>query len=126
MHLTSPETLLAAGAIFATAVVAAILAAVYLASYRRILGFWARRHGYTIVHSELRHLLTGPFFLRAVNSQHVYRVTVRDREGAIQKGWVRCGGFWLGPFCNAADVCWDRDRDREHPRAERIPHEQAL
>jgi hypothetical protein len=115
VDFTFSEALLATVSVFGFFVLAAVLVALYLASYRRILNVWARRNGYTIIHSELRHLLTGPFFLRAVNSQHVYRVTVQDRDGAIQKGWVRCGGFWLGPFSDAADVRWDRDRRIPQP-----------
>jgi hypothetical protein len=108
VDFTFSEALPAAVAVIGLFAVAAGMVALYIASYRRILTAWARRNGYTIVHSELRHLLTGPFFLRAANSQHVYRVTVRDSAGAIRKGWVRCGGFWLGPFSDAADVRWDR------------------
>lgn len=97
----------AAGYIIGSLALATAIAALYLASYRRILALWARGHGYTILHSELRQLLMGPFFLRAVNSRHVYRVTVRESDGTIRKGWVRCGGL-LGPFSRTADVRWDR------------------
>ena len=80
----------------------------YFAAYRSVLNTWARRNEYEILHSEVRHLLTGPFFLRTCNSQLVYRVTIRDKHGAIRKGWVRCGGFWLGFLSGSADVDWDR------------------
>ena len=89
--------------------------ALYFMAYRSVLNDWARRSEYTILHSEARHLLTGPFFLRTANSQQVYRVTIRDKHGTVRKGWVRCGGFWLGFLSSGADVEWDRPEFKVPP-----------
>lgn len=79
----------------------------YYREQRSILRLWADRNGYEILSSEGRHLFSGPFFLKTFSGQHVYRVTVRDSRGTIRKGWVRCGGAWLGCLSSHADAEWD-------------------
>jgi hypothetical protein len=74
---------------------------------RALLRDWAARHGFEILESELRPLRRGPFFWTSSKGQTVYRVTVRDGQGAVRSGWVRCGGWWLGLFSDKTDVRWD-------------------
>jgi hypothetical protein len=72
-----------------------------------ILRQWAEENGYEIISSEHRWLLTGPFWWRKSEHQAVYYVTVRTRGGQVRRGWIRCGGWFLGLWSNAADVEWD-------------------
>jgi len=79
----------------------------YFSRSRSILEEWAYENGFEILSSEQRSLLKGPFFLRSSRGQIVYYVTVRDAEGQLRKGWVRCGGFFTGLLSKQADVSWD-------------------
>jgi hypothetical protein len=73
---------------------------------RSILELWADENRYEIVSSEHR-WLGGPFWWRKGKGQEVYYVTVRTADGQVRRGWVRCGGWFLGVMSNAADVEWD-------------------
>lgn len=77
-----------------------------------ILDRWAARNGYQIIERESRLVKLGPFTLNTSRGQVVYRVAVRDREGNVRKGYVRCGGALLGTLSNKIEVCWD-DQPRE-------------
>ena len=72
-----------------------------------ILERWAAQNGYRIIEREIRPIRRGPYFFTTGRSQAVYRVTVEDREGGIRRGYVRCGGWFLGMFSDHADVRWD-------------------
>ena len=67
---------------------------------RSLLERWADENGYEILESEYRNLFKGPFFFWSSEDQTVYRVKVRDREGQVRSGWVRCGGWFLGLWSN--------------------------
>jgi len=73
---------------------------------RAILEQWATANGYEILHSEIRHLFTGPFFWRNFTKQPVYYVRVRERDGKERAGWVRCCVWWSGGS-GTAEVRWD-------------------
>jgi hypothetical protein len=73
---------------------------------RSILEHWAEENGYEIVSSEHR-WMGGRFWWRKSRNQEVYYVTVRTREGQFRRGWVRCGGWFLGVWSDHADVEWD-------------------
>jgi hypothetical protein len=49
----------------------------------------------------------GPFWWRKSIKQEVYYVTIRTPEGQVKRGWVRCGGWFLGILSNKAVVEWD-------------------
>ena len=84
---------------------AAILS-IHFSRARSILEQWAESNGYEIVSSEHR-FLGGPFWWRKSKGQEVYYVTIRTSDGQLKRGWVRCGGWWLGILTNKADVEWD-------------------
>ena len=74
----------------------------------RELEKWADRQGYTILYSELRHFKTGPFFLSTRSRlQHVFYVTLEDKEGKQSKAWIKVGGVILGLLSNEIEVKWE-------------------
>lgn len=86
---------------------------VYLAWYysrsHSILEQWAETNGYTILHSEYKRFFRGPFFWSTSKEQAVYYVKVRNRDGRLRCGWVRCGGLLVGMFSSKVEVEWDDD-----------------
>ena len=71
-----------------------------------ILTCWAEDNGYEIVLSERRSFWRGPFFWSS-KGQEVYYVTVRMPDDQLRRGWVRCGGWFLGLLSDQAEVEWD-------------------
>ena len=71
-----------------------------------ILTGWAQSNGYEIVSSDRCWFWRGPFFWSS-KSQEVYYVTVRTTDGQFRRGWVRCGGMFLGMLSDEAEVRWD-------------------
>ena len=74
---------------------------------RTVLETWADENGFEIVRSEYCHFMRGPFFWTTSKGQTIYYVTVRDRSGRVRTGWVRCGGYFMGLFSDAAEVRWE-------------------
>jgi len=74
---------------------------------KSIVEKWAEQNGYEILESDYRMLARGPFFWRSSEEQAVYHVKVRDGEGRIRTGWVRCGGWFLGLFSDKTEVKWE-------------------
>jgi hypothetical protein len=74
---------------------------------RSVLEQWADENGFEILHSEYRNLVRGPFFWTTSRGQTVYYVRVRDSNGLVRSGWVRCGGWFLGLMSDKAEVRWD-------------------
>lgn len=72
-----------------------------------LLQQWAEQNGYRVVHQEYRTFFKGPFFWTSSKNQTVYYVTVEDAHGQQRKGWVRCGGWFLGLLSDNVDVAWD-------------------
>jgi hypothetical protein len=72
-----------------------------------LLEQWADQNGYRLIVQEYRTLLHGPFFMTTSMGQTVYYVTVEDHGGRQRKGWVRCGGRFLGLFSDNVEVGWD-------------------
>ena len=73
---------------------------------RSLLEQWAAENGYQILHSEYRNLVKGPFFWSS-KGQTVYYVKVRDNQGNVRTGWLRCGGWWLGLMSDRTEVRWE-------------------
>ena len=97
-------------AVVAVIVVVAVAAVSWLFRFSRgmsILEQWAEENGYEIISSEHRWLMTGPFLWRKGKGQEVYYVTIRTSGGQVRRGWVCCGGWFLGLWGNAANVEWD-------------------
>jgi hypothetical protein len=74
---------------------------------KSILQQWADKNGYRILQQEYRNFFKGPFFWTSSKGQTVYYVTVSDSAGKVRKGWVRCGGWFLGLLSDNIEVCWD-------------------
>jgi hypothetical protein len=74
---------------------------------RSVLEQWADQFGYEILHSEYRNFARGPFFWTTSKGQSVYYVRVRDSDGNVRTGWVRCGGWILGLMTDQAEVRWE-------------------
>ena len=72
-----------------------------------IIRKWAQENGYEVVSAEPRNILRGPFWFRSAKNQTVYYITVRDRAGAMRRGWVRCGSWLLGLLNDAVTVKWE-------------------
>ena len=73
----------------------------------RILENWARDNCYEILSKEYRWFRRGPYFWFTSRAQEVFYVTVRSQDGKVRRGWVLCGGWFLGMLSGAADVEWD-------------------
>jgi len=85
---------------------------VFLMAFNRsrsasMLADWARGQGVELVSEERCHFLKGPYFWTSSKSQVVFRVSVRDRQGRVRSGWVRCGSFIGGLLSDQVDVRWD-------------------
>ena len=70
---------------------------------QKILENWATVNNYRIVSSEFRQFSQGPFTWSPNGT--VYYVKVETADGQTRRGWVRCGGWFLG--LDAAEVWWD-------------------
>ena len=73
-----------------------------------VLENWARENNFDILEREQRLWFKGPFFWTTSRGQTVYHVTVRDNNGAVRSGWVRCGGWFLGLMSDHAEVRWEQ------------------
>ena len=62
---------------------------------RQLVQKWAAENGYELLSAQYSMFFKGPYFWSS-RSQAVYRVQVRDREGRLRSGWVRCGGWFAG------------------------------
>ena len=74
---------------------------------RAILESWAAENGLEILESDYRWFSKGPFFWTSSREQTVFYVKVRDQDGTVRTGWVRCGGWFVGLWSNRADVRWE-------------------
>lgn len=88
------------------AIVGFVLALMFLRA-RQILDTWAEENGYEILSSNLRFLSRGPYSWTLLGKQWVFHVVVRDYEGTIRTGFVKCGGFFWGVWVNKAEAKWD-------------------
>jgi hypothetical protein len=95
------------GLFFLVALIAIIATALRFTRSKSILDHWAESNGYEIISREHRFLRVGPFWWRKTDHQEVYYVTVRTPEGQTRRGWVRCGGWFLGLWSDSATVEWD-------------------
>lgn len=72
-----------------------------------IIDQWAQTQGFHVLLREERTFFRGPFFWRAGKNQTVYYVQVRDMQGELRTGWLRCGGMWLGLLSDQVEVEWE-------------------
>jgi hypothetical protein len=92
------------GIVIFVALVVAILV-FHFSRAKSILEQWAETNRYEIMSSEHR-WFGGPFWWRKSGSQEVYYVTIRTLDGQMRRGWIRCGGWFLGVLSNHTDVQW--------------------
>jgi hypothetical protein len=92
--------------ILAVVAFAVVTLVFHFARAKSILERWAETNGYELLSSE-RRWFGGTFWWRKSKGQEVYYVTIRTSAGQIRKGWVRCGGWFLGTLSDQADVEWD-------------------
>jgi hypothetical protein len=71
---------------------------------RSALKRWAHQNGLQILKSKLTSSFAGSFTWN--HNQTIYFIQVRDREGNVRDGWVRCGSFWLGVLSSKTEVRW--------------------
>ena len=74
-----------------------------------LLEQWASDNGFELLRREYRVLRRGPFFWTTSRGQTVYYVEVRDRQGHIYSGWVRCGSWWMGLLSDKVEVRWENE-----------------
>jgi hypothetical protein len=96
------------GTILAGGAVAGILVLLswHYSRSRSVLEKWADENRLKIVDSEYRSFARGPFSWTTSRNQTVYYVTVIDDNGHTRRGWVRCGGFFVGFLCDRMEVTW--------------------
>ncbi len=73
---------------------------------RLIVKDWAQKNGYQLVSSNYCVFWRGPFWFTS-RGQTVYRVIVRDQQGTLRSGWVRCGSWFLGLLSTQTEVRWE-------------------
>ena len=78
----------------------------HFARSRAVLEQWAQEEGFEILRRDYRAFFRGPFFWTTSKGQTVYFVTVRDGQGSVRRGWVRCGGWFSGLMTDKAEVRW--------------------
>lgn len=74
---------------------------------KEIRARWAEENGFEIESARFCWFWRGPFWWRSTDSQMVFRIEGRDREGRRRAGWLRCGGWFSGLFGSQATVAWD-------------------
>jgi hypothetical protein len=96
--------------LFVVALVAVIVIVYVVWLFNRsnsLLHQWAAQNGYRILSQEYRNLFKGRFFWTSSKGQTVYYVVVEDDAGNQRRGWVCCGGRWLGLLSNNVEVRWE-------------------
>jgi hypothetical protein len=90
-------------------------------SQRKVLEKWASQSGFELQEACYRRFFCGLFTFFSSKGQGVFRITVKDAAGGIQKGFVRVGGFtgW-GDYVK---VAWDRspESDVDVPDVDDMP-----
>jgi hypothetical protein len=86
--------------------IVAVALYLHITRSQKLLKRWAADSGVELLHAEHRMFRKGPFVWSS-RSQSVYRVEVRDPQGVVHKGWVRCGSWWGGVFSDKVEARWD-------------------
>ena len=69
---------------------------------------WLRDNDFQLLQKSTPWIKDNPFFLSSNRSQKVFKVSVRDRDGKIRQGWVRCGHALAGVAVSQVEVKWDK------------------
>lgn len=83
----------------------------------QMLEQWLRDNDYQLLQKSTPWIKDNPFFASSNRSQKVFKVSVRDREGKIRQGWVRCGHALVGVAVKQVEVKWDKTANAQ-PQAE--------
>src|SRR5262245_21851418 len=75
---------------------------------RRAFRRWTEKNGFEVVSEETRGIGKGPFQWGFREDYEVTRLEVRDRDGKVRTGYIRCGNHAKG-FLGQHDVgvCWE-------------------
>ena len=76
-------------------------------SGQREVDKWAKKKGYEIISSEFRWVKKGPYFISS-NTQRVFYLTLKDKNGIIKNAWVKVGGVFFGLLSDIIDITWDK------------------
>lgn len=81
---------------------------------------WAKSNCFNIESIELIHIsINDPFIFKRSSNQLTFRIQVRDCDGQIQAGWIRCGHWMFGLHIDRLSVQWDdpswRDKRCQEP-----------
>lgn len=69
---------------------------------------WANENSYTIVHSSVHRSILNS--LTSSWSQRTFDVTIKDLDGRVRRGLVKCGGYLLGPWTGRVVVEWKEEK----------------
>ena len=89
----------------------------------QMLEQWLHDNDYRLLQKGTPWIKDNPFFMSSNRSQKVFKVSVRDREGKIRQGWVRCGHALAGVAVSQVEVKWDEMANAQ-PQAE--PRDRVL
>jgi hypothetical protein len=101
--------------ILLVAAIASISIVWHYSRARSLLEHWADERGFRILDSQYRYVRRGLFFWTTSKGQAVYFVTVRDRNGDVRSGYVRCGSWFLGLLSDKVEVRWETWSDNDNP-----------
>jgi len=79
--------------------------------FRVLARRWAEMHGYSFLTLQSRWIRKGPFWLRSIHWNLVFRFRVRDSIGGERAGWLRCWSVGWWPKCNEVAVIWNENYD---------------
>ena len=77
---------------------------VYYLRGRSVLKRWAYENGFQILKSKTASSFAGS--LTWNYGQTIFYIQVRDKNGKVRDGWVRCGSFWAGVWSNKTEIRW--------------------
>jgi hypothetical protein len=80
---------------------------------------WAASQGLEVRRLErARWNLTTPWAFRASESQIIFRIEAAGRDGRVDSGWVRVGGWLFGLWVERVEARWDGDVPRTNGRGD--------
>ena len=87
----------------------AFMGAVFYLQYlraRSLLESWAVQNGFEILQRKLSGFDDGRFCGTSYRAQFVWRFAVRDHQGRVLNGYLRCGGPFVGVLSSKTEVRW--------------------
>ncbi len=90
----------------------------------QMLEQWLRDNDFQLLQKSTPWRKDNPFFASSNRGQKVFKVTVRDKSGAIRAGWLRCGHALAGVAVPQIEVKWDKTatvNEQSQPRDRALP-----